>query len=281
MKRSVFVLLSAVLLLSVASTAFAAGPDPLYFENDCDGWVVRGYMHLDGGDQMEVDITIDLYQGDVLVSSVNVTDIIYAADDKNFLYEGSWGMELCGDYEAVMTMWLVGIYGPGVVKRAELITDCECGPPPTCTYTPGYWKNHPDAWPVEHLTVGCEEYSKSQLLTIFGMPSKGGDMTIKLFHHLVAAKLNVLIGADDYIMSAITAGDDFLCTYGFLSDPQDDLRDDAEAIKDDLADYNEIECEEEDEEDNDVLLSIEGSSTIEKAAATEESSWGALKKRHQ
>ena len=39
-------------------------------------------------------------------------------------------------------------------------------------------------------------------------------LTIMLFHHLVAAKLNVLSGADDYIMDAITPATISCATYG-------------------------------------------------------------------
>lgn len=280
MKRSVFVLLSAVLLLTVASAVYAVGPEPFDGSGDCDGWTFGGKMSFGTWDYMDYDFTVELFEGDVLVYSFFDEGTLYLSDGNMFMFNGRWGMELCGEYEMVVTFWWYGEYGPGV-KKIVYPFICECGPPPTCTYTPGYWKNHPDAWPVDHMTVGCVEYSQSQLMTIFDMPSKGGDMTIKLFHHLVAAKLNVLIGADDYIMSAITAGDDFLCTYGFLSNPKGDLKTDAEDIKDELCAYNEIECEEEEEVENDAMLSIEGSSTIEKAAATEESSWGALKKRHQ
>ena len=30
------------------------------------------------------------------------------------------------------------------------------------TGTPGYWKNHPDAWPVDSITVGGVSYSKAR-----------------------------------------------------------------------------------------------------------------------
>jgi hypothetical protein len=279
MKRSVFVFLSVVLLLSVSSIAYAVGPDPLYFDGDCEGWSVSGFMHLSGGDQVEVDITIDLYEGDVLVYTTQVLDVIYA--DGDFLYDGSWGMELCGDYHVEMTMWLVGIYGPGVIKRAKDIVDCTCIPM-TCTYTPGFWKNHPEDWPVRHLTVGCDEYTQAELLHILDLPTNK-NLAIKLFHHLVAAKLNVLIGADDYIMRAINAGDDYFCDYGLRHVPEGDLKDHVERIKDALCEYNEIPCDEEEEDEMpDAMLSIEGPAGAEKAAAaTEETSWGSIKKKHQ
>jgi len=128
------------------------------------------------------------------------------------------------------------------------------------------------------LTVGCQEYTKNELLHIFDYPTKG-DITVILFHHLVAAKLNVLSGSDDYIQDAIDAGDQFLCDHPLLSMPTGELKDEGEYIKDELADYNEIECD--DEDDDFDMLKIDGATSIEKSAATEESTWGSIKKKHQ
>ena len=67
--------------------------------------------------------------------------------------------------------------------------------PPVCppgTGTPGYWMNHPEAWPVEEITIGGEDYTTEEAIGYMG-PGKG-DKTITMFKALVAAKLNVLIG---------------------------------------------------------------------------------------
>jgi hypothetical protein len=63
-----------------------------------------------------------------------------------------------------------------------------------CTYTQGYWKNHPDAWPVASLIIGGVTYKKDELLTLFGT-SPGGDASLILAHQLIAAMLNVASGA--------------------------------------------------------------------------------------
>src|SRR6187551_989910 len=65
-----------------------------------------------------------------------------------------------------------------------------------CTYTQGYWKNHPDAWPVASLKLGTVTYTKVELIAIFKTPVKGNGL-IQLAHQLIAAKLNVAAGADD------------------------------------------------------------------------------------
>lgn len=63
------------------------------------------------------------------------------------------------------------------------------------TGTIGYWKNHPDAWPVEVITIGGKTYTKAQAIAIMKTAPKG-DMTYNMFSQLVAAKLNVYIGND-------------------------------------------------------------------------------------
>ena len=63
------------------------------------------------------------------------------------------------------------------------------------TGTPGYWKNHPDAWPVDGITIGGVYYPKAEAIGEMKTPGKG-DKTYDLFRHLVAAKLNVIIGND-------------------------------------------------------------------------------------
>lgn len=80
------------------------------------------------------------------------------------------------------------------------------------TGTPGYWKNHPDAWPVDRLSIGGVVYTKRQILTLLGTPD--GDKRYTLFRALVAAKLNCLIGNDvSCISSFIANADVWLCLY--------------------------------------------------------------------
>jgi len=87
-------------------------------------------------------------------------------------------------------------------------------PPGGCSYTQGFWKTHPEAWPVDQLTLGNVVYTKAQLLDIFNASPKG-DKTLILAHQLIAAKLNVANGADDTdIASTISAADAWLIANG-------------------------------------------------------------------
>ncbi|MBW8873571.1 MAG: carboxypeptidase regulatory-like domain-containing protein [Acidobacteria bacterium] len=67
-------------------------------------------------------------------------------------------------------------------------------PSPTAggTATLGYWKTHPEAWPVQSITIGGITYTKDQAITWLGTPVRG-DESIALFHQLVPAELNALM----------------------------------------------------------------------------------------
>jgi hypothetical protein len=80
-------------------------------------------------------------------------------------------------------------------------------PATNCTFTQGYWKNHPGSWPVSSLMLGNVTYSASQLMLIFNQPANGNGL-ISLAHQLIAAKLNIANGADpSSVLSAIATAD--------------------------------------------------------------------------
>jgi hypothetical protein len=81
------------------------------------------------------------------------------------------------------------------------------------TGTIGYWKNHPEAWPVQSITLGNVTYTKTQAISILGQASSG-DKSIDLAKQLIAAKLNVIIDNDSScIASTITSADNWLRQY--------------------------------------------------------------------
>jgi hypothetical protein len=71
------------------------------------------------------------------------------------------------------------------------------------TGTPGYWKNHSAAWPVQSITVGGITYSKAQAIALLGKVGK--DKSITMFSSLVPAMLNVMVGNDDSCVSSTIA----------------------------------------------------------------------------
>lgn len=76
-----------------------------------------------------------------------------------------------------------------------------------CTFTQGYWKNHPEAWPVSSLLLGQVSYSSAQLGAILRTEVANDGLMI-LAHQLIAAKLNIAFGAPDAsIADAIASAD--------------------------------------------------------------------------
>jgi len=63
------------------------------------------------------------------------------------------------------------------------------------TGTPGYWKNHPEAWPVSSITIGPKTYTRA--LAIGWLSSTGKDKSVTMFQSYVAAYLSIKIGNDE------------------------------------------------------------------------------------
>jgi hypothetical protein len=82
-------------------------------------------------------------------------------------------------------------------------------PPHRCPLGQGFWKNHPEAWPVSSLTLGSQTYSQTELLTLLNTPVRG-DASLILADQLIAAKLNLANGADPTPISATIADADRL-----------------------------------------------------------------------
>ncbi|MBI4526965.1 MAG: hypothetical protein HY695_24475 [Deltaproteobacteria bacterium] len=81
------------------------------------------------------------------------------------------------------------------------------------TGTPGYWMNHPEAWPVSSIKLGGLTYTKDQAITTIKRPTKK-DVTYAMAQALIAAKLNVRIGAEwDCIIPTIFAADVWLAEH--------------------------------------------------------------------
>lgn len=77
-----------------------------------------------------------------------------------------------------------------------------------CTFTQGYWKNHPSVWPTTSLKIGNVTYTQAQILQVYNQPAAGNGL-ISLFHQLSATKLNIAQGAvaPPAVQTAITNAD--------------------------------------------------------------------------
>lgn len=112
-------------------------------------------------------------------------------------------------------------------------------PPPgdDCTYTQGFWKNHPADWPVDMLTLGGVTYDQNELLAILDTAPKG-DKTLILAHQLIATMLNVANGADDSALgSTIADANNWLAANGGVGSGEKKWNG-GEPLKNMMDDYN-------------------------------------------
>ena len=211
-----------ILLLSVfgATTASALRLTESTLNANCDYYevTVKGITWT----TFEADFTLDL----VIVSpygTSTVSGTFHVPFDATTIpmsfdttYRGYWDTALCGTYTISGTVTLYPAetqYDPLVGQLAPVTVVCECGDGPG-TGTPGYWKNHPDAWPEDSITIGGVTYSKDAAIKIMKKPVKG-DKTFTMFDALVSAKLNVMIGnVSGCIDATIAAADAWMEEFG-------------------------------------------------------------------
>jgi SdrD B-like domain len=79
--------------------------------------------------------------------------------------------------------------GAEIVENAGLCANIS-GPG---TGTPGFWKNHPDAWPANQVVIGGIIYTEAQAINLMNQ-SVTKDKWLTMFDQLVSAKLNVIAG---------------------------------------------------------------------------------------
>ena len=97
-----------------------------------------------------------------------------------------------------------------------------CGPPNLeeddsivggCTYTQGYWRNHPHDWPLATLEIGGQSTSASEAMGWLTTPPRG-DATVLLVRQLIPARLNAEIAESAVVQDAMAAADALLAEIG-------------------------------------------------------------------
>jgi len=267
--KTKILLFCAAMLIMAAGPASATHWATLDLTANCEGWVLAGNIDFHPmRTEADVDYTVNLREDGAVIATFSGVMTVYASNPA-FAASGLWGQELCGDYT---------VDGLAHIRTADNDTrafnaafTCECEDEDACHYTPGYWKNHIEAWPVTSLALGGVTYSQAQLLEIMGTPV-GGDVTIILAYHLIAAKLNVLNGASSSIDGAIADADAYLMAHPLFSNPGKADKTEGEMIKNALADYNEMGCP----DGFSDLTTFDKSLGLE-SAEQEVTSWGALK----
>jgi hypothetical protein len=166
----------------------------VWLDYDADGVQDAGEIGLDG-------VTVQLLDTNnvVIASAVTAGDGTYTFPN---LLAGTYKVRVVTSTlmsGAAQTYDLDGIgtahLATAAVAAGQARTDADFGyrvaPPGTGTI--GYWKNHPEAWPVATITIGGVVYTRDQAIVLIGTPSRG-DKSIDLFKQLVASKLSVMVG---------------------------------------------------------------------------------------
>ena len=225
---------------SVAVTASGGSGDAVVFDSDCpsgtSGCTVDPDLDSQSGNVLVVSadgsandhagggsLTFDLSAfgpGTFTVVSLQITDFgddgangsitVDGAPSQNAMVPGGDGNVQTVIVNKVGSVLVVSTNDSFSVDSIMLEWDTPPDNPGTGTI--GYWMRHPDAWPVDSITVGGITYTKAEAISEMVAPGRG-DKTYDMFPQLVAAMLNVEIGNDDTCIAAdITAADAWMTT---------------------------------------------------------------------
>jgi hypothetical protein len=157
------------------------------------------------------------------------------------------------------SLWAERLIGAGMVHTGQWTPEDH-----GCTHTPGYWKNHPEAWPQDQIEIGGVVYLDAEAIAVLETPPQG-DATYVLAHQLIAATVNVLAGADEEaVEGTIQQANAWLEAQPLGSDPSNPERGQGVEFADALTDYNEGRtgpgpCEEEAGNDTPTITATETS----------------------
>ena len=213
--------------------------DRVWLDYDSDGVQDAGEVGING-------VTVQL-----LDSNNNVIATAVTAGDGNYSFPNL----LAGTYKvkvvsatlpsgATQTYDLDGTATANIatatVTGGQARTDDDFGYklPVPGTGTIGYWKNHPEAWPVATVTVGGRVYTRDQAITLIGTPSRG-DKSIDMFKQLAVAKINLIAGNNpSCIYQTIASADAWMVSYPPGSNPSTAAWNQASGWQTQLDSYN-------------------------------------------
>ena len=147
--------------------------------------------------------------------TVEIGDLMDETGVTTTAWRSSWGGELAYGTDYVFCAFAnasTTVYQSGFTDNFEDATIQS----QDCTFTIGYWRNHPEAWPPSciPMTLGSNSYTATELQQILNQ-AVAGNGAISLAHQLIAAKLNICQGADpSAVSSCITGADALLATCG-------------------------------------------------------------------
>jgi len=212
-----------------AMPAYAGKYLTLTTEADCNGLTIKGticgvYSH---------------HPGNLLVYTINVNGEIITGEIWEKIDFDGWAclpvsfyiplnVEMCGDVHISGIIEYYGSYEEfdrgDICETYEFetfVSDCPCYS--FCPRTPGYWKNHPKAWPVDSIAIGGKTLTKKQAMFILWCPVKSRKNII-LMKHLIAAILNVASGSDPSINDVIDQANECLASCFCDKDYKEELK---------------------------------------------------------
>jgi hypothetical protein len=129
-----------------------------------------------------------------------------------YKWEGSFGSELCGEFELENVAFYTDEGDDEVLDSANWIIDVTLECPAGCTLTQGYWKTHSAHGPAPmdesgawyDVGLGLHPdgpdtpffHSGLTWYELFWTPPQGGNAYIQLAHQYMAAALSIAAGAD-------------------------------------------------------------------------------------
>jgi hypothetical protein len=116
-----------------------------------------------------------------------------------------------------------------------------------CARSPGYWKLHPEQWPVEYLILGDLEYDQPGLLELLDT-SGSRDMANTVARHLIAVELDLAAGSDPLILPDVEEAHAYLAEYPPGSNPRRADRARGEELEMRLDAYYDPTCGDDEEE---------------------------------
>ena len=246
-------LIGALALTNAAPTSIStSSPGALAYKGyaasaDCDGWTFAVGALPSGDNFIRVSVSLYRVNPDGTLTLVDSAAEGVGETTTSLIDTGDvWNHELgAGTFRAYFDYEV--FYGtltdPGATATPDRSQSGISAADFVCTVTvaartPGYWKNHPEAWGATSLTIGGVTLTQAELMTIFDTPVRG-DMTIILAKHLIAAKLNLIAGAAaGSINTTIADADTFLGANPVGSKPKGADKQAGEALKDTLDAYN-------------------------------------------
>jgi hypothetical protein len=111
-----------------------------------------------------------------------------------------------------------------------------------CARSPGFWKIHQEVWPVSWLVIGAVEYDAAGMLALLSY--NGSDSSTHLARQLVATELNLRVGSDPAILPVVRQAHEILAAWPPGSKPTGAVKDQVDALKNQLDAYNNPGCTE-------------------------------------